>query len=47
MKYSVDFFDSGKIKSVEVNANNRKEAKIKVKKALSGKEIAGIKPVEN
>ncbi len=43
MKYFVDFFDKGSIKSLEVEASNRKEAKIKVKKAISGKEIVGIK----
>ncbi len=43
MRFTVDYLNGEIIKSVDVDAANQKEAKIKVKKRLGKERVIGVK----
>jgi len=43
MRFTVDYLNGDTIKSVNVDAVNQKEAKIKIKKKLGKEKIVGVK----
>ncbi|MEA1884504.1 MAG: hypothetical protein U9N62_08310 [Thermotogota bacterium] len=43
MRFTVDYLNGDTIKSVDVDAVNQKEAKIKIKKKLGKDKIVGVK----
>ncbi|MFW6248386.1 MAG: hypothetical protein ACOC4J_01290 [Bacteroidota bacterium] len=43
MRFTVDYLNGDTIKSINVDAVNQKEAKIKIKKKLGKDKIVGVK----
>ncbi len=43
MRFTVDYLNGDTIKSVNIDATNQKEAKIKIKKKLGKEKIVGVK----